>query len=269
MQQDFAGARPLARDLLAVEIDQAEIVRRQVVLADQRRRADHLVRPDAVGDVAAVAIDILAVPELLADRADLRFDRFGFGRGEEASVRRAAWLRETFARRRRRDIDDACFRAAVGAGSADAWQLKVQTCAVAAGVAAPVTISISLCRRKSRADGVMTPRSATRTWVAPAATADCASRSVSTFSPEDRSSSLHVLHFGTSASSVVFGVASEGVHNQCAVCVHRDRAGQKGFAASRPSVKATIWPSGCAEFIDGNERLCRRPVRFSRPGSPS
>jgi hypothetical protein len=45
----------------------------------------------------------------------------------------------------------------------------------------PITSSMSFCRRKSRADGVITQRLHTCTWVAPVARALCASRIARTF----------------------------------------------------------------------------------------
>ena len=49
----------------------------------------HFVGADAIRDVAAVAVDELAHPQLAADRADLFLDGFGFRRGEKARIRRA------------------------------------------------------------------------------------------------------------------------------------------------------------------------------------
>ncbi len=62
VQKDFAGARLLAGNLHAIQVDQAQVIRLQVVLAHQRRRADHFVGPDAIRDIAAIAVDIGAVP---------------------------------------------------------------------------------------------------------------------------------------------------------------------------------------------------------------
>ena len=63
----------------AFEIDHADVCRRQVVLAYQRGRAEHGVGPDAMRDVAAIAIDIGTIPEAPANFADLRLECLQLG----------------------------------------------------------------------------------------------------------------------------------------------------------------------------------------------
>jgi hypothetical protein len=79
MQQQFAGAGASAGKLVAVEIDQANVLGRQVEFADESRRTQNFVGADAIGDVAAVAVDKLAQPELAAGCADFPLDFFGLG----------------------------------------------------------------------------------------------------------------------------------------------------------------------------------------------
>ena len=62
MEEYLAGARLSSGNLLSVEIDEANIGGREVVLAYQRGRANYLVGAEAKGDVAAVAVDVLAQP---------------------------------------------------------------------------------------------------------------------------------------------------------------------------------------------------------------
>jgi hypothetical protein len=78
MQEDLAGARLGSRNLISFEIDHAQVFGGQVVLAHQRGRADDLIGADAIGDVAAVAVNKLAHPELAPHRANLLLDGFGF-----------------------------------------------------------------------------------------------------------------------------------------------------------------------------------------------
>ncbi len=70
----------------------AKIFGRQVKLADQSRRANHFIRTDAIGDVAAVAIDELAHPKLASDCADFLLDGFGFRREKQTRVGSGAML---------------------------------------------------------------------------------------------------------------------------------------------------------------------------------
>ncbi len=83
VHEDLAGARAAAGELFAFEIDHAEILRAQVGLAQQGGGTEDLVGADAIGDVAAVAVHVLALPELAAHVTDLFLYRFGFGRGEQ------------------------------------------------------------------------------------------------------------------------------------------------------------------------------------------
>ena len=154
MQEDLAGARLGSGNLNAVQIDQAHIFGRQVELADQGRRAEHLVGPDAIGDVAAVAIDKLRIHSLRPTA------QISFLTASASGVEKSFGLA---------GLRVAC----TGLGA------LLEAAATTAPV--PITNSISFCRRKSRAEGVMTQRSQTRTWVAPAASAACASRMTRTF----------------------------------------------------------------------------------------
>jgi hypothetical protein len=83
VQEDLARSRRGSRQLVALEVDHADEVGGEVMLAAQRRRAEHLVRAEAVRDVAPVAVHVLAVPELLARRDDLRLDPLRLRRTEE------------------------------------------------------------------------------------------------------------------------------------------------------------------------------------------
>ena len=86
MQVDFAGAGSGSGNLISIEIDHAKSFWRQIELAHHGWRAENLVGPDAIGNVAAVAIDKLAQPELAPDSANLLFDGIGFRRVEETRV---------------------------------------------------------------------------------------------------------------------------------------------------------------------------------------
>ena len=68
--------------LVAFQIHQAQVLRLEVGLADQRRRAEHGIRSEAIGNVAAVAVHVGALPKLAAHGADLGLDCLGFGRME-------------------------------------------------------------------------------------------------------------------------------------------------------------------------------------------
>ena len=55
----------------------------EIVLAHQGWRANDFIGTDAVRDVAAIAIDKLAQPQLTSDSADFFLDRFCFRRGKQ------------------------------------------------------------------------------------------------------------------------------------------------------------------------------------------
>src|SRR5471032_2634078 len=90
VHENLAGAGPSAGQLLPGQIDHAHILRRQVVLAGQRRSADDFVGTNAVRNIAAVAVHVLAHPELAAHGADFLFGGLGFGAGEERFERTGA-----------------------------------------------------------------------------------------------------------------------------------------------------------------------------------
>ena len=78
MEKQLARSAFAAGELISVEIDEANVLGREVEFADQRRRAEDGVGAEAKRDVAAVTVDILAHPELAAGSADFIFDGFGF-----------------------------------------------------------------------------------------------------------------------------------------------------------------------------------------------
>ena len=67
---DLAGGGAHAGLLAALEVDEAEVVGFHEALADERGRAQHEVLGHADADVAAVAVDVLALPEAAAHVAD-------------------------------------------------------------------------------------------------------------------------------------------------------------------------------------------------------
>jgi hypothetical protein len=83
VHQDFAGALALAGDLLALAVDDAEVVGLEVALADAGRRAEEAVGADAVGVVALVAGAEALEPDAAADVAHL-FLEFEFADAGEA-----------------------------------------------------------------------------------------------------------------------------------------------------------------------------------------
>ncbi len=82
MQQDLARARRAAGELLAVQIHQAHVAGFQIGFARQGRRAITAFSRDAIRNIAAVAVYVLAQPQLATYINDLRFDLLGFGRIE-------------------------------------------------------------------------------------------------------------------------------------------------------------------------------------------
>ncbi len=92
VQQDLAGPRPGADQLVALEIDHANVFGPQVGLADQGRSAKDFVRADAIGDIAAVAVHVLPMPELPADGDDLVLDLLRFVRVVQVANRRVDGL---------------------------------------------------------------------------------------------------------------------------------------------------------------------------------
>ena len=110
VQQNFAGARPSARQLLAFQVHQAQVLGLQVALTDQRGAADHLVRPYPVGDIPAVAVHVLPHPELPSDGANLFLDGWASGdvksairEGSSPATVPLAWGRPRCAAGTRRD----------------------------------------------------------------------------------------------------------------------------------------------------------------------
>ena len=73
----------LPASLMAVNIGEANVGGSEIEFADERWRAEDGVGSEAIGDVAAVAVDILAHPELAAGGADFIFDGFGFKRRKD------------------------------------------------------------------------------------------------------------------------------------------------------------------------------------------
>src|SRR5439155_13379476 len=71
VHQDFARALLRAGELIAFEIDQAHLLWLHEAFRHQRRRAKRNVFADANGNVAAVAIDVSALPQAAADFANL------------------------------------------------------------------------------------------------------------------------------------------------------------------------------------------------------
>ena len=86
MQQYLARAFFRAGYLPAIEIDHAEIFGPKIIFAQLRRRADDLVRPDPIRDIAPISIHVLAQPELFSYVANLSFYFFRFWRGEKAAI---------------------------------------------------------------------------------------------------------------------------------------------------------------------------------------
>ena len=80
---DLGGARTGAGDLVAVEIDHADVVGRHEALRDEGRRAEHEIVADADRDIATVTIDIAFIPDALADVADTLFEGLNLGRVKE------------------------------------------------------------------------------------------------------------------------------------------------------------------------------------------
>ena len=71
VQQDLARPLPLARDLLAVQVDDAQVVGLHEALRDPRRRAEHAVVAQPVADVAVVGRGEALVVDPAADLAHL------------------------------------------------------------------------------------------------------------------------------------------------------------------------------------------------------
>ena len=83
VHQDFAGAFLHAGKLVAFEIHEAHVLGFHETLAHERRRAERDVFAHANRDVAAVAIDISALPEPAADVAKLFLQRLAIRRIEK------------------------------------------------------------------------------------------------------------------------------------------------------------------------------------------
>ena len=74
VQQDLARPLPLSRDLVPLQIDGADVVRRHVTLADHRRRAKDFVLTDADRQVAVVGRGKPLLINPPADLADQLFE---------------------------------------------------------------------------------------------------------------------------------------------------------------------------------------------------
>jgi len=79
----LAGAHAGAGELFAVEVHEAHVLGLHEALADQRGRAEGEVVADADGDVAAVAVGVLTLPEAAAHLADPFLQDVDRGRVEE------------------------------------------------------------------------------------------------------------------------------------------------------------------------------------------
>ena len=80
VHEEFAGPRSVAGQHVAIEVAETDVGRLDVPLADQGRSAKHRVRTEAHADVAAVAVDVAALPELSADGDDFGAKEIGFRR---------------------------------------------------------------------------------------------------------------------------------------------------------------------------------------------
>ncbi len=74
VQQDLTRALTLAGDLLAFEVDGAEVVGRHEALADHRRAAEDFVLAHAIRDIAIVGRGEALRVDAPPDFADLLFD---------------------------------------------------------------------------------------------------------------------------------------------------------------------------------------------------
>ena len=72
VHEDFAGALLRARQLVALQVHQAHVLRLHEALGDQGGGAEDDIFADANGDVAAVAVYVGALPEPAANLADLQ-----------------------------------------------------------------------------------------------------------------------------------------------------------------------------------------------------
>ena len=75
VQQNLAGLRPISTDLTIVQVHQGKIFHPHVAFAAQGGSADHVLAGDPGGDVAAIAVDVLPLPELPPRADDLTLDR--------------------------------------------------------------------------------------------------------------------------------------------------------------------------------------------------
>ena len=80
VQQQFAGAQAFAGEDVAVEIGEADVVRLHVALAHHGGGAEQKALAETDADVASVAVDILALPQLAADGDDFEAESVGLGR---------------------------------------------------------------------------------------------------------------------------------------------------------------------------------------------
>ena len=94
MQQQLAGAHPVACQNVAVQIGEADVRRLHVPLAHHGRRAQQIALAQPHADVAAVAVHILALPQLAADSNNLHAQRVGLRRAGRRKRRRLTVNRE-------------------------------------------------------------------------------------------------------------------------------------------------------------------------------
>jgi hypothetical protein len=78
--------RARAGELLAVEVDEAHVLGRHEALADERGRAEGEIVADADGDVAAVAVGVVTLPEPAADVADAALEFLIAGELKKRSI---------------------------------------------------------------------------------------------------------------------------------------------------------------------------------------
>src|SRR5208282_855938 len=80
VQQNFTRMWPFAAYPDVIHVDQRQILGREVALAAHRGSADRILVPDTIGDIAAVALNVLPLPKLSSYADDLGFEARGFGR---------------------------------------------------------------------------------------------------------------------------------------------------------------------------------------------
>ena len=79
MQKQLARASFIAGNLFAIDVGEANVGGSEIEFTHERGRAQDRVGTDAIRNIAAVAIDILAHPELASHSANFFLDCFGLG----------------------------------------------------------------------------------------------------------------------------------------------------------------------------------------------